>query len=65
MSAGQCHSSDFVILIALGVDYSIFLLDRFKERCTLALSKVSSGSMSKMGSVIITAAIILPVRSRR
>lgn len=49
----------FVILIALGVDYSIFLLDRFKEEVHLGIAQGVVRSMSKMGSVIITAAIIL------
>ncbi|MED2970514.1 MMPL family transporter [Bacillus subtilis] len=49
----------FVILIALGVDYSIFLLDRFKEEVHLGIQQGVVRSMSKMGSVIITAAIIL------
>ncbi|WP_121641997.1 MMPL family transporter [Bacillus vallismortis] len=49
----------FVILIALGVDYSIFLLDRFKEEVHLGIVQGVIKSMSKMGSVIITAAIIL------
>ena len=49
----------FVILIALGVDYSIFLLDRFKEEVHLGIEQGVVRSMSKMGSVIITAAIIL------
>lgn len=49
----------FVILIALGVDYSIFLLDRFKEEVHLGIHQGVIRSMSKMGSVIITAAIIL------
>ncbi|AMA51270.1 MMPL family transporter [Bacillus inaquosorum] len=49
----------FVILIALGVDYSIFLLDRFKEEVHMGIEQGVIRSMSKMGSVIITAAIIL------
>ncbi|MDA7028572.1 MMPL family transporter [Bacillus sp. CLL-7-23] len=49
----------FVILIALGIDYSIFLLDRFKEEIHLGISRGIVRSMSKMGSVIMTAAIIL------
>lgn len=51
----------FVMLIALGVDYSIFLLDRFREESANGLSVVDAikVSMSKMGTVIITAAIIL------
>ncbi|MGN9863457.1 MMPL family transporter [Bacillus swezeyi] len=49
----------FVILIALGVDYSIFLLDRFKEEVRFGIHQGVVRSMSKMGSVIMTAAIIL------
>ncbi|MBY8911477.1 MMPL family transporter [Bacillus sp. YC2] len=49
----------FVILIALGIDYSIFLLDRFKEEVHLGIKQGIVKSMSKMGSVIMTAAIIL------
>ncbi|MFN2746405.1 MULTISPECIES: MMPL family transporter [unclassified Bacillus (in: firmicutes)] len=49
----------FVILIALGIDYSIFLLDRFKEEVHLGIHQGIVKSMGKMGSVIITAAIIL------
>lgn len=51
----------FVMLVALGVDYSIFLLDRFREESAVGLSVKDAlkVSMSKMGTVIITAAIIL------
>ncbi|MEW9502435.1 MMPL family transporter [Jeotgalibacillus marinus] len=51
----------FVMLVALGVDYSIFLLDRFKEEAEKGLSvkEAMTVSMEKMGTVIITAAIIL------
>ncbi|MFP7485153.1 MMPL family transporter [Priestia filamentosa] len=49
----------FVILIALGIDYSIFLLDRFQEEVKESISDAMVISMRKMGSVIITAAIIL------
>ncbi|TWT24724.1 MMPL family transporter [Planomicrobium sp. CPCC 101110] len=51
----------FVMLVALGVDYSIFLLDRFREEAEHGLSvrKAMGISMAKMGTVIITAAIIL------
>ncbi|EPD49478.1 hypothetical protein HMPREF1210_03377 [Paenisporosarcina sp. HGH0030] len=51
----------FVMLIALGVDYSIFLLDRFREEVESGLSvrEAMRVSMAKMGTVIITAAIIL------
>ncbi|MDP4552745.1 MMPL family transporter [Alkalihalobacillus macyae] len=49
----------FVMLIALGVDYSIFLLDRFKEEASIGINEAMHRSMAKMGTVIITAAIIL------
>ena len=51
----------FVMLIALGIDYSIFLLDRFREETINGLDTKEAMflSMKKMGSVIITAAIIL------
>jgi RND superfamily putative drug exporter len=49
----------FVILVALGIDYSIFLLDRFNEEVKSGVAVGMVTSMSKMGSVIITAAIIL------
>ncbi|KIL43585.1 hypothetical protein KP77_32910 [Jeotgalibacillus alimentarius] len=50
----------FVMLVALGVDYSIFLLDRFREETAqYSVSEALKVSMAKMGTVIITAAIIL------
>ncbi|MGI2328758.1 MMPL family transporter [Planococcus sp. YIM B11945] len=51
----------FVMLVALGVDYSIFLLDRFREEAHRGVSvrEAMGISMAKMGTVIITAAIIL------
>ncbi len=49
----------FVMLIALGVDYSIFLLDRFNEEAKMDVKEAMMTSMAKMGSVVITAAIIL------
>lgn len=51
----------FAMLVALGVDYSIFLLDRFREESFRGLSvgEAMRISMAKMGTVIITAAIIL------
>lgn len=51
----------FVMLVALGVDYSIFLLDRFREESFNGISvrQAMYTSMAKMGTVIITAAIIL------
>ena len=51
----------FVMLVALGVDYSIFLLDRFREESAggISVRDAMRTSMAKMGTVIITAAIIL------
>ena len=49
----------FVILIALGVDYSIFLMDRFNEYKNLLVEQAMFTAMKKMGTVIISAAIIL------
>jgi RND superfamily putative drug exporter len=51
----------FVMLVALGVDYSIFLLDRFREEAErgITVREAMRLSMTKMGTVIITAAIIL------
>jgi putative drug exporter of the RND superfamily len=49
----------FVILVALGIDYSIFLMDRFNEYRNLPVEKAILISMKKMGTVIISAAIIL------
>ncbi|MGG0716968.1 MMPL family transporter [Robertmurraya massiliosenegalensis] len=49
----------FVILVALGVDYSIFLMDRFNEYKDLLISQAMFMAMKKMGTVIISAAIIL------
>jgi RND superfamily putative drug exporter len=49
----------FVILVALGVDYSIFLMDRFNEYKNLEISEAMLLAMKKMGTVIISAAVIL------
>ncbi|WP_251554467.1 MMPL family transporter [Neobacillus muris] len=49
----------FVILIALGIDYSIFLMDRFNEYREWPVQQAIHESMKKMGTVIISAAIIL------
>ncbi|WP_339161499.1 MMPL family transporter [Siminovitchia sp. FSL H7-0308] len=49
----------FVILIALGVDYSIFLMDRFSEYKELDVKTGIMLAMKNMGTVIISAAIIL------
>jgi putative drug exporter of the RND superfamily len=49
----------FVMLVALGVDYSIFLMDRFNEHQTLDIAEAMIDSMKNMGSVILSAAVIL------
>ena len=49
----------FVFLIALGVDYSIFLMDRFNEYREMPVKDAIYTAMVKMGTVIISAAIIL------
>lgn len=49
----------FVILIALGIDYSIFLMDRFNEFKEQPVREAMLLAMRKMGTVIISAAIIL------
>ncbi|WP_040950721.1 MMPL family transporter [Gorillibacterium massiliense] len=49
----------FVMLMALGVDYSIFLMDRFKEYRHLPAREAILAAMKNMGSVIMSAAVIL------
>jgi RND superfamily putative drug exporter len=49
----------FVILVALGIDYSIFLMDRFNEYRNMPVQQAILLSMKKMGTVIISAAVIL------
>ncbi|WP_078548873.1 MMPL family transporter [Litchfieldia alkalitelluris] len=49
----------FVILVALGIDYSIFLMDRFNEYRHISVEEAILVSMRKMGTVIISAAVIL------
>ncbi|WP_168123056.1 MMPL family transporter [Paenibacillus sp. HB172176] len=49
----------FVLLMALGVDYSIFLMDRFKEYRELEPKAAILKSMKNMGAVIMSAAVIL------
>ncbi|HET7657156.1 MAG TPA: MMPL family transporter, partial [Bacillales bacterium] len=49
----------FVLLVALGVDYSIFLLDRFNEFRHLSPSEAILTAMKHMGTVILSAAVIL------
>ncbi|WEK53729.1 MAG: MMPL family transporter [Candidatus Cohnella colombiensis] len=49
----------FVMLMALGIDYSIFLMDRFKEYRHLSPVAAIHEAMKKMGTVIMSAAVIL------
>ncbi|MNI22389.1 putative membrane protein YdgH [compost metagenome] len=49
----------FVLLMALGVDYSIFLMDRFKEYKHLSPREAILQAMKSMGTVIMSAALIL------
>lgn len=49
----------FVMLMALGIDYSIFLMDRFNEYKEVPAKEALLESMKKMGTVILSAAIIL------
>ncbi|MDX8366648.1 MMPL family transporter [Cytobacillus sp. IB215665] len=49
----------FVMLVALGVDYSIFLMDRFNENQSLSVQEAMQYAMKNMGTVIISAALIL------
>ncbi|MDX8360056.1 MMPL family transporter [Cytobacillus sp. IB215316] len=49
----------FVMLVALGVDYSIFLMDRFNENKSLSVKEAMQYAMKNMGTVIISAALIL------
>lgn len=49
----------FVILMALGVDYSIFLMDRFNEHKDEPVEQAILTAMKNMGTVIVSAVIIL------
>ncbi|WP_028608367.1 MMPL family transporter [Paenibacillus harenae] len=49
----------FVMLVALGIDYSIFLMDRFKEYRHLTPQEAILEAMRNMGTVIMSAAVIL------
>jgi RND superfamily putative drug exporter len=49
----------FVMLMALGIDYSIFLMDRFKEYRHLPPQEAILKAMRNMGTVIMSAAVIL------
>ncbi|WP_068619470.1 MMPL family transporter [Paenibacillus tuaregi] len=49
----------FVILVALGIDYSIFLMDRFNENKHWNVGDAILHAMKNMGTVILSAAVIL------
>ncbi|MGF7048663.1 RND superfamily putative drug exporter [Paenibacillus sp. DS2015] len=49
----------FVMLMALGVDYSIFLMDRFNENKSWNVQDSILHAMRNMGTVILSAAVIL------
>ncbi|WP_444683986.1 MMPL family transporter [Alkalicoccus luteus] len=50
----------FVMLMALGVDYSIFLMGRFAENMqTMDVRESLVNAMTKIGTVILSAAVIL------
>lgn len=49
----------FVMLMALGIDYSIFLMDRFNEYKNGSIKDALLSAMKNMGTVIISAAVIL------
>ncbi|HZG84952.1 MAG TPA: MMPL family transporter [Paenibacillus sp.] len=49
----------FVMLMALGIDYSIFLMDRFQEYRHLDPKEGILLAMKRMGAVIMSAAVIL------
>lgn len=49
----------FVVLVALGIDYSIFLMSRFNEYNGLSVRERMIKAMKNMGGVIFSAVIIL------
>jgi len=49
----------FVVVIALGVDYSIFLMDRFNEYRGMPVRTAILLAMKSIGTVVISAAVIL------
>ncbi|CAM3139522.1 MMPL family transporter [Sporolactobacillus spathodeae] len=49
----------FILLIALGIDYSIFVMARFNEYETGSIRQRMLLTLGRMGSVIISAVIIL------
>lgn len=49
-----------IIFVALGIDYSIFIIDRFREEVKYrSIRDAIETSIRKMGTVVITAVIIL------
>lgn len=49
----------FVVLVALGIDYSIFLMSRFNEYSGMGVMERMILTMKNMGGVIFSAVIIL------
>lgn len=49
----------FIMIVALGVDYSIFLMMRYKEYPTLSSSEAIIKAAKNVGGVVMSAAIIL------
>jgi RND superfamily putative drug exporter len=49
----------FVVLVALGIDYSIFLMSRFNEYTGMAIKDRMILTMKNMGGVIFSAVLIL------
>ncbi|MCL1630349.1 MMPL family transporter [Sporolactobacillus sp. CPB3-1] len=49
----------FIVLVALGIDYSIFVMTRFNEYANLAIKKRMLLTLWHMGSVIFSAVLIL------
>lgn len=49
----------FVILVSLGIDYSIFIITRFKQTEGLSVKEGMLDTIKVMGKVIMSAAIIL------
>ncbi len=51
----------FLLLVALGVDYSIFLMSRFDEMLRAGMKPLAAmrASMAQMGNVVFSAAVIM------
>jgi len=49
----------FIVIMALGVDYSIFLMMRFKEYKTLPVDQAITKACRQIGGVVMSAIIIL------